>query len=100
MKQMETNMSKQEVVENPDIHENRFYMLWNSILTHHFPVAFEYGVAPQTSVTGTGTRSEFLIVKVAREEETVVLVVELKKPAEDTDTGREEGIDRLHRRTL
>ena len=45
-------------------------------------------MAPQTSVTGTGTKPEFLVVKVARDEEKLVLVVELKKPAEDTAAGR------------
>ena len=38
---------------------------------------------------GTGTKPEFLIVKVARLSESIVLVVELKKPSEDTDVGRE-----------
>ncbi|THV03157.1 hypothetical protein K435DRAFT_792037 [Dendrothele bispora CBS 962.96] len=78
-----------DIATNPDIHENRFHMLWNSILTFHFPVSFEYGVAPQTSITGTETKPEFLVVKVAREFESIVLVVELKKPSEDTDAGHE-----------
>jgi hypothetical protein len=47
--------------ENPDVHENKFYMLWNGILYHHFPLSLEYGVAPQTSITGTGTKPEFLV---------------------------------------
>jgi hypothetical protein len=51
------------------------------MLTHHFPLIFEYGVAPQTS--------GFLEVKTARETESIVLVVALKRPAEDNDAGRE-----------
>lgn len=81
--------------ENPDVHENKFYMLWNGILYHHFPLSLEYGVAPQTSITGTGTKPEFLVVKVAREEESIVLVVELKKPAEDTPAGRQKVVEEL-----
>ena len=34
-------------------------------------------------------KSEFLVVKVARQSESIVLVVKLKKPSEDTDTGLE-----------
>jgi hypothetical protein len=58
---------------NPDLHENKFNMLWNAILYHHFPIELQYGVAPQTSFTSTGSRPEFLVVKVARDEEDVVL---------------------------
>jgi hypothetical protein len=65
---------------NPDIHENKFCMLWNAILNYHFTLDKDYGVAPQTSITGTGTKREYLVVKIAREEEHVVLVTELKKP--------------------
>jgi hypothetical protein len=78
-----------QAATNANIHENRFYMLWNSILNHHFPIDFEYGVAVQTSQTEPGTRKEFLVVKVARDVESVVLVVELTKPAEDTTVGRQ-----------
>jgi hypothetical protein len=74
---------------NPDLHENKFYMLWNSILGHHFPIDMDYGIEPQTSITGTGSKPEFLVVKIARLRESVVLVVELKKPAEDTSGGRD-----------
>jgi len=77
----------QEIADDPDIHENRFYTLWNSILTFYLPIIFQYGI--QTCITGTGTKSEFLIVKIVRESESVVFVVGLKKPSEDTDTGRE-----------
>jgi len=78
----------QVIAINPDIHENKFHMLWNGILNYHFPVTVQYGVAPQTSVTGLGSKPEFFVVKVAREEESIVLVVELRKPAEDSDAGR------------
>jgi len=43
----------------------------------------------QTSITGTGTKLEYLVVKIAREEEHVVVVVELKKPLEETEAGKE-----------
>lgn len=78
--------------QNLDVHENKFYMLWNSILGFHFPLIFNYGVALHTSVTGTGTK---LVIKVAREEESIVLVVGLKKPAEDTLAGREDLVEEL-----
>ncbi len=69
----------------PPIHENKYYMLYNAILTHHFPLDLEYGIAPQSSIIGTG---EYLVVKVAREQESIVLVVEAKKPIHDTPGGR------------
>ena len=74
---------------NPDVHENKFYMLWNGILTHHFPIELDYGVSLQSSVTSTGSQPEYFVVKVAREVEDIVLVVELKRPAEDSERGRE-----------
>src|ERR1700678_1422742 len=80
---------------NPNIHKNKFYMLWNVILNHHFPLDKDYGVAPQTSITGTGTKLEYLVVKIACEEEHVVVVVELKKPSEETDAGKENVIKEL-----
>jgi len=79
----------QEIADDPDIHENRFYMLWISILTFYFPIIFQYRVALQTFITGTGTKSGFLVVKIVQESESIVLVVGLKKPSEDMDTGRE-----------
>jgi hypothetical protein len=66
---------------DPNIHENKFYMLWNAILYHHFPLDKGYGVAPQTSTTGMGTKPEYLVVNIVREEEHVVVVAKLmKKP--------------------
>jgi len=60
---MAQNLLPVETANNPDsIHEYGFYMLWNSILTLQFPVSFEFKVAPQTSITGTGTKSEFLVL--------------------------------------
>ena len=29
-----------EIADNPENHENWFYMLWNSIVTFYFPVIF------------------------------------------------------------
>ena len=75
-------------VNNPDLHENKFYMLWNSILSHHFPIDMDYGIVPQTSITSTGSKPEFLVVKIARLCESVMLVVGLKKLAQDTSGGR------------
>jgi hypothetical protein len=80
---------------DPSIHENKFYMLWNAILNYHFPLDKDYGVAPQTSITGTGTKPEYLVVKIAREEEHVVVVVELKKPLEETEAGKEKVMKEL-----
>ena len=74
---------------DPNIHENKFYMLWNAILYYHFSLDKDYGVAPQTSITGTSTKSDCLVVKIAREEEHVVVVVKLKKPLEETEAGKE-----------
>ena len=62
------------------IHENELYMLWNAILCYHFPLDKDYGVAPQTSITGPGTKTEYLVVKIDRKEEHVVVVAQLKKP--------------------
>ncbi|KAF8803650.1 hypothetical protein BYT27DRAFT_7194965, partial [Phlegmacium glaucopus] len=44
----------------------------------------DYGIALQTSITDTGSKLEFLVVKVTRLHQ-----IELKKPAEDTPGGRE-----------
>src|SRR5260221_10185601 len=71
---------------NPQLHENRFYMVWCAILQHHFPITSDYGLAPQTLSTGTGTRPEYLILKLC-DEEHVLVVVELKKAAEKMDAG-------------
>ena len=49
----------------------------------------------QTSITGTGTKLEYLVVKIAREEEHVVVVVELKKPLEETEAGKEKVMKEL-----
>lgn len=73
---------------DPDLHENKFYMLWNSILSHHFPIDMDYGITPQTS--DTSSKPGFLVVKIARLRESVVLVVELKKPEQDTSGGRDQ----------
>src|SRR5271168_2488959 len=75
--------------DDPNIHENKFYMLWNAILNHHFPLDKDYSVAPQTLITGTGTKPEYLVIKIAHEEEHVVIIVEPKKPLEETDAGKE-----------
>ena len=80
---------------DPNIHENKFYMLWNAILYYHFPLDKDYGVAPQTSNTGTGTKPEYLVVKIAREEEHVVVVAEPKKPLEETEAGKEKVMKEL-----
>jgi len=85
---------------NPDVHENKFYMLWNAILTHHFPIELDYGVS---FVTSTGSRPEYLVViKVAHGVEDIVLVVGLKRPAEDSEWGRvnvrKELVDYIERR--
>jgi hypothetical protein len=76
---------------DPNIHENKYYMIWNAILNYHFPLDKDYGVAPQTSITaaGTGTKTKYLVVKIARNEEHVVLVAEIKKPLEETEAGKE-----------
>jgi hypothetical protein len=79
----------EEMGRNKNVHESRFHMLWNSILFQHFPLDKQYGIGPQTSMTGTGTKSEFIVVKIARAQEHVVVVVELKKPAEETPAGKE-----------
>jgi hypothetical protein len=77
------------VGNDPNIHENKFCMLWNAILYYHFPLDKDYGVAPQTSITGTGTKPEYIVVKIVREEEHAVVVVELKKPLAETEAGQE-----------
>lgn len=45
-------------------------------------------MALQTSITSTGTRPEYLVVKIAREEH-IVVVAELKKPSEESEAGKE-----------
>ena len=81
------------VGNDPNIHVNKFYMLWNAILYYHFPLDKDYGVAPQTSITGT--KQEYLVVKIAREEEHVVVIAELKKPLEETEAGKEKVMTEL-----
>ena len=51
-----------------------------AILCYHFPLDKDNGVAPQTSITDPGTKTEYLVVKIDREEEHVVVVAQLKKP--------------------
>lgn len=71
-------------LKNPNIHENRYCML----STEH------YGLAPQTSITGNGTKPEFLVVHIDKSrhrgeaEEDIVLVAEIKKPAMYTAAGK------------
>ena len=43
-------------------------MLWIAILYYHFPLEKDYGVAHWTSITGTSTKLEYLVVKIARAE--------------------------------
>ena len=75
------------------IHENELCILWNAILCYHFPLDKDYGVAPQTSITtGTGTNPEYLVVKMDRKEEHLVVVAQLKKPLEDTEVGKEQAM--------
>ena len=78
-----------------NIHENELCMLWNAILCCHFPLDKDSGVALQTSITGTGTKPEYLIVKIDREEEHLVVVAQLKKPLEETQAGKEKGMVEL-----
>jgi hypothetical protein len=85
---MAQNLLAFDAEQRDPIHENKYCMLYNAILDHHFPLARDYGIAPQMSTTGTGTNSEYLVVKVAREQESIVLVVGAKKPISDTPTGR------------
>lgn len=35
---------RDELEANPQLHENRFYMLWCAILQHHFPITSDYGL--------------------------------------------------------
>ena len=70
--------------ENVQLQENKFYMLWDTILNLHFPFTLGYGMAPQTSITGTGTRQDFIVVKIIRESVDVVVVVELKSSSDET----------------
>ena len=64
-------------------------------LYHHCPYDLNYAAAPQTSITGIGTRPEFLVVKVAPKSEKIVVVVELKKPANKTEAGRNKVVRQL-----
>jgi hypothetical protein len=73
-----------ELNDDPGLYETRFYMLWHTIINYHFPIALDYGVAPQTSTTATGTKEMFLIVKVGRKTDHIVVVVMLKKSTEET----------------
>jgi len=80
---------------DPNIHEDKFCMLWNAILYYHFPLDKDNGVAPQTSITSTGMKPEYLVIKIAREEEHVVVVAQLKKPSEETEAGKEKVMKEL-----
>ena len=83
------------VGNDPNTSHNKFHMLWNAILYYHFPLEKDYGVAPQTSIAGTSTKPEYLVVKIAREEEHVVVVAEIKKPLEETEAGKEKMMTEL-----
>ena len=74
-----------ESEENVELQESRFYMLWNSILNLHFPLTLGYGIAPQTSITGTGTKQDFfVIVEIIGELVDLVVVVELNSSSDET----------------
>lgn len=46
-------------------------------------------MALRASITIMVSKVKFLVVRLVREEEGVVLVAELKRPTEDTDAGRQ-----------
>ena len=73
-----------ELDDDPDLHETKFYMLWHTIISYHFPIDLDYGVAPETQITATGTKEMFLIIKAVRKTDHVVVVVKLKNSAEET----------------
>jgi hypothetical protein len=69
---------------NVQLHETRFHMLWNATLNLHFPFNLGYGSAPQTSITGAGTKQDFFVVKIIRESEDVVVVAGLNSSFDET----------------
>ena len=73
-----------ELDDDPGLYKTRFYMLWHTIINYHFPIALDHGVAPQTSTTATGMKELFLIVKVGRKTDHIVIVVMLKKSTKET----------------
>jgi len=66
-----------ESEDDPILYKVEYYMLWDAILHHHFPLRLNYGMAHQTSITGNG-KLEFLVVRIVRESEHVVLVAGLE----------------------
>ncbi|KDR71282.1 hypothetical protein GALMADRAFT_213966 [Galerina marginata CBS 339.88] len=74
---------------DPNIDESKFCMLWNAILNYHFPLDKDYGVSLESSTSASGTKPAYLVVKIARAEEHVVLISGLKKPLEETEAGKE-----------
>ena len=72
----------EESEDNPSLHEIRFYMLWNAIIHHHFPLHLDYGVIHQTLIAGNGKKPEFLVIRIALNSEHVVVGAVLKSADE------------------
>ncbi|KAG8959979.1 hypothetical protein FRC03_007243 [Tulasnella sp. 419] len=62
-------------------------MLWNAILNHHFPSYKGYGIAFDIPKVRSAAEN-FLRVKLAREKDSVVVVVALRRAGDNEEMGR------------
>ncbi|MCL6362612.1 hypothetical protein EXT49_21680, partial [Pectobacterium polaris] len=72
--------------------EQESFMLWNAILNTHFPADMGYGITFHKTVDSKDGDdfTNYLVVKLIREgEESTVLVVTVRKNADDSSPGRE-----------
>ena len=81
--------------DNPSLHEIRFYMLWNAILHHHFPLHLNYGLIHQTLIAGGGTEPEFLVIRIGLESEHIVVGAVLKKSADGIPGAKDKVVKEL-----
>lgn len=70
-----------ETEDNPNLHENRFYMLCDVIFRLLGPHSLTEVKWEVMTITGNCTKPGFLVVKIVLESKHIVVVVVLKKSA-------------------
>ncbi|KAI6030176.1 hypothetical protein EDC04DRAFT_101289 [Pisolithus marmoratus] len=81
--------------QNPTIHEREFYILWNGLLGFHFPMAHAYLVGPKRPTPRAGFFPAFTVFRVADLKANIVLVLDVKKPADNTPAGKQRVVEEL-----
>ncbi|GJJ10973.1 hypothetical protein Clacol_005202 [Clathrus columnatus] len=74
------------LISRHHIHENNYHILWNSVLTYHFPIDLGYGVTLfQTSISGEEVKTNrLMVVKVKKQKrDNIVLVVVIAMHPDD-----------------